>query len=219
MRQHSTPSAPAVNAGRQRTPARTVSPPFQPAPDLTEAPLSDFAVSRARRKTQLICPIRRRGSGLTFRVRMPEAAGRGGRSGAVRGVGELSRARRGRHDRRGAAGGLRRDLRAFAVGAADRRGRGFSAALRRISGRGAWDRRQGREPVERRGAGGGAGGAAGQGAGRGRRRAGRRARHRHGAGASRIWQEVRGEGTNSVLSLMRLLYDCCEVETSGHLAA
>ena len=58
MRQHSTPSAPAVNAGRQRTPARTVSPPFQPAPDLTEASLSDFAVSRARRKTQLICPIR-----------------------------------------------------------------------------------------------------------------------------------------------------------------
>ena len=36
---------PAVNAGRQKTSAGTVSPPFRPAPDLTEAPLSDFAVS------------------------------------------------------------------------------------------------------------------------------------------------------------------------------
>ena len=36
---------PAVNAGRQKTPAGTVSPPFRPAPNLTEAPLSDFAVS------------------------------------------------------------------------------------------------------------------------------------------------------------------------------
>ena len=38
-------TVPAVNAGRQKTSAGTVSPPFRPAPDLTEAPLSDFAVS------------------------------------------------------------------------------------------------------------------------------------------------------------------------------
>ena len=51
-------TVPAVNAGRQKTSAGTVSPPFRPAPDLTEAPLSDFAVSRNRRKTQLVRPIR-----------------------------------------------------------------------------------------------------------------------------------------------------------------
>src|SRR5574344_2882539 len=38
-------TVPAVNAGRQKTSAGTVSPPFRPAPDLTEAPLSDFTVS------------------------------------------------------------------------------------------------------------------------------------------------------------------------------
>src|SRR5574344_244916 len=38
-------TVPAVNAGRQKTSAGTVSPPFRPAPDLTEAPLSAFAVS------------------------------------------------------------------------------------------------------------------------------------------------------------------------------
>ena len=51
-------TVPAVNAGRQKTSAGTVSPPFRPAPDLTEAPLSDFAVSRTRRKTQLVRPMR-----------------------------------------------------------------------------------------------------------------------------------------------------------------
>jgi len=42
-------SAPAFNAGRQKTPAGTVSPPFRPAPDLTEAPLSALDVSRRSR--------------------------------------------------------------------------------------------------------------------------------------------------------------------------
>jgi hypothetical protein len=42
-------SAPAFNAGVKKRPPETVSPPFRPAPDLTEAPLSALDVSRRSR--------------------------------------------------------------------------------------------------------------------------------------------------------------------------
>lgn len=49
---------PAVNAGSQKSAAGPAPRPFSPVRYLTEAPLSDSAVSRPRRETQLVCPIR-----------------------------------------------------------------------------------------------------------------------------------------------------------------
>ena len=66
-------SRPAVNAGPQKT--GWPSPhPFTPPGDLTEAPLSDLAVSRTRRKTQLVRPPV---AGLHFtRIKVPLCFGR-----------------------------------------------------------------------------------------------------------------------------------------------